>query len=52
MAVIRRCSGRGRLARSLSARLTIVYVTPPIVTVSDRYVDAASYDRVLPMGLS
>jgi nucleotide-binding universal stress UspA family protein len=34
------------LAKSLGARLTIVYVLPPVVTVPDQYIDAATLDRL------
>jgi nucleotide-binding universal stress UspA family protein len=34
------------MARSLNARLTIVHVLGPIVTVPDQYIDAATLDRL------
>jgi nucleotide-binding universal stress UspA family protein len=34
------------MAKSLTAKLTIVYVLPPIVTVPDQYIDAATLDRL------
>ncbi len=34
------------MAKSLDAKLTIVYVLPPVVTVPDQYIDAATLDRL------
>jgi nucleotide-binding universal stress UspA family protein len=34
------------MAKSLNARLTIVYVLAPIVTVPEQYIDAATIDRL------
>jgi universal stress protein A len=34
------------MAKSLNARLTIVYVLAPVVTVPEQYIDAATFDRL------
>ena len=34
------------VAKSLNARLAIVYVLAPVVTVPDQYIDAATLDRL------
>jgi nucleotide-binding universal stress UspA family protein len=34
------------MAKSLNARLTIVYVLTPVVTVPEQYIDAATLDRL------
>jgi universal stress protein A len=34
------------MAKSLNARLTIVYALAPVVTVPEQYIDAATFDRL------